>query len=174
MAKHYVQRPVGRPELRRLSVLAKSEEIRFFTDNQHLVAPYRGRLVAIALCQGAALQYLGRGYGVNDFDVHFFYMQNPRKPRLTRARKRIVADVVSFENITVDFLRTVVPVRMKVPMGMGVMKLLRTFLEQAPTANAKHLATKAVVGMFPPEIYGKTIWLSPGVGRISSSQSETC
>jgi hypothetical protein len=34
----------------------------------------------------------------------------------------------------------------------------------APTANAKHLATKAVVGLFPPEIYGKTIWLSPEIG----------
>jgi hypothetical protein len=162
--KHYVQRPVGRPELQRLRVLAQAEEIRFFTDNQHLVAPYRGRLVAIALCQGAALQYLGRGYGVNDFDVHFFYLQNPRKPRLTRARKRIVADVVSFDNIAIDFLRTVVPVRMKAPKRTGVMELLRTFLEHAPTANAKHLATKAVVGLFPAEIYGKTIWLSPAIG----------
>jgi hypothetical protein len=60
-------------------------------------------------------QYLGPGYGVNDFDVHFFYLQNPRKPRLTRARKRIVADVVSFDNIAVDFLRTIVRVRMKRP-----------------------------------------------------------
>jgi hypothetical protein len=77
MAKHYVQRPVGRPELRKLRVLAQAEENRFFTVNRHLVAPYRGRLIAIALCQGAALQYLGQGHGVNDFDVHFFYMQNP-------------------------------------------------------------------------------------------------
>jgi hypothetical protein len=30
--KHYVQRPVGRPELQRLRVLARAEEIRFFTD----------------------------------------------------------------------------------------------------------------------------------------------
>jgi hypothetical protein len=44
MAKHYVQRPVGRPELRKLRVLAQAEENRFFTVNRHLVAPYRGRL----------------------------------------------------------------------------------------------------------------------------------
>ena len=167
MAKHYVQRPVGRPELRKLRVLAQAEENRFFTVNRHLVAPYRGRLIAIALCQGAALQYLGRGHGVNDFDVHFFYMQNPRKPRLTRTRKRIVTDVVSFDNIAVDFLRTVVPVRIKGPRPTGVITLLRTFLEQAPTANAKHLARKAVVGLFPREIYGKAIWPSPKVeGRV--------
>jgi hypothetical protein len=48
---------------------------------------------------------------------------------------------------------------------MGVMKLLRTFLEHAPTANAKHLTTNAVVGLFPPEIYGKTVWLSPETGE---------
>ena len=100
---------------------------------------------------------------LNDFDVHFFYMQNPRKPRLTRALKRIVTDVVSFDNIAVDFLRTVVPVRIKGPRPTGVMTLLRTFLEQAPTPNAKHLARKAVVGLFPREIYGKTIWPSPKV-----------
>jgi hypothetical protein len=44
MAKHYVQRPVGRPELRKLRVLAQAEENRFFTVNRYLVAPYRGRL----------------------------------------------------------------------------------------------------------------------------------
>jgi hypothetical protein len=76
---------------------------RFFTDNPHLAAPYRDRLVAIALCEGAALQYLGRGCGVNDFDVHFFYTQNTQKPRLTRARKRIFADVRYLTNIDAPF-----------------------------------------------------------------------
>ena len=81
MAKQYLNRPVTQAELDALASLAAAEEIAFFRRNPHLVAPYRDRLLAVALCQGAALQLLGRGYGVNDFDVHFFYAQNPAKPR---------------------------------------------------------------------------------------------
>jgi hypothetical protein len=106
MPKHYVQRPVGRAELQALTTLAKAEEAAFFERNPHLVRPYRNRLIAVALCQGAALQYLRRGYGVNDFDVHFFYSQNPRQPKLTRAGKRMHSNVGRFKNMPVDFLRS--------------------------------------------------------------------
>src|SRR6476660_6270507 len=99
MPKRYVQRPVGLAELQALTTLAKAEEAAFFDRNSHLVRPYRDRLIVAALCQGAALQYLRRGYGVNDFDVHFFYSQNPQKPRLTRAKKRMHSDVGQFKDM---------------------------------------------------------------------------
>jgi hypothetical protein len=158
MPKHYVQRPVGHPELHALTALAKAEEAAFFERNPHLVRPYRDRLIGVALCQGAALQYLRRGYGVNDFDVHFFYSQNPQKPKLTRARKRMHAHVGRFENMPVDFLRTVVPARVRVARTAGRLAYLEAFLEQRPTPNARHLAEKAVVGLMPKGIFGVIIW----------------
>ena len=59
--KIYIQRPVGRAELDALAALARDEERAFFERNPHLIQPYRSRLVAAALCQGAALQYLDIG-----------------------------------------------------------------------------------------------------------------
>jgi hypothetical protein len=155
MLKTYVGRPVRHRELRSLAGLARAEEERFFRDNAHLIAPYRERLVATALCQGAALQVLGCGYGVNDFDVHFFYRQNPAKPRLTRTRKRIFTNVGKFNDIPVDFLRTVIPTSVD---ATSRVELIRAFLRRSPTSNAKYLAQKAVVGLWPEKIYGITIW----------------
>src|SRR6266542_3717021 len=107
MSKHYLKWPVTSAELEALAALATEEERAFFRRNPHLVGAYRDRLLAVALCQGAALQFLGRGYGVNDFDVHFFYARNPAKPRLARTVKRTWASVGAFPNIAVDFVRTI-------------------------------------------------------------------
>jgi hypothetical protein len=113
--------------------------------------------MAVALCQGAALQFLRRGYGVNDFDVHFFYAQNPEKPRLSRAVKRVIADVGAFQGAPVDFIRTVVPEGVA-SGARDTVEQLRNFLRRQPTANARHLAEKAVVGLLPRELFGETIW----------------
>ena len=161
MMKHYIHRRVGKAELESLAMLAEAEEERFFHDNPHLTQPYRKRLVAVALCQGAALWYLGRGKGVNDFDVHFFYRQNPKKLRLTRAVKHIRETVGSFRDIQVDFIRTVIPARLCSP-GRDVVELLQAFLTKTPTSNARHLARKAVIGLSPQKLFGKTIWTRPG------------
>jgi hypothetical protein len=166
--KHYIRRRVGQAELESLVMLAEAEEKRFFSDNPHLKRPYRKRLIAAALCQGAALQYLGRGYGVNDFDVHFFYSQNPQKLRLTRAVKRIRATVGSFKDIPVDFIRTVIPARMCSPGQDGV-ELLRAFLGKTPTDNARYLAKKAVIGLLPRKLLGRTIWVLKNAGRAASA-----
>ena len=170
MGKTYIHQPVGSSELRALAELATAEEAAFFERNPHLELSYRGRLIAVGLCQGAALQYLGRGYGVNDFDLHFFYRQNPRKPKLTRARKRVFADVGTFDNVPVDFLRTVVPSRVHVPKRAAAVEILRAFLRQAPTLNSRYLAKKAVVGLFPRELFGIVVWDPPTPGQHASKR----
>jgi hypothetical protein len=145
-------------ELRSLVDLARREERDFFRRNPHLVAPYRGRLLAVCLCQGAALQYLRVGYGVSDFDIHFFYLQNPSKRRLSRAVRRIhPAAVGRIENMPVDFVRTVVPALIT-PARRGTSEHLRAFLRDPPTANATHLAEKAVIGLLPKRLFGEVIW----------------
>jgi hypothetical protein len=69
--KTYIHEPVGRPELSALAHLAREEERAFFERNPHLLKPYRNRLVAAALCQGAALQYLGCVPFLVDFQRSF-------------------------------------------------------------------------------------------------------
>jgi hypothetical protein len=153
----YRQVPVEDGELRSLVTLAKAEESDFFKRNPHLVKPYRGRLIAVALCHGAALQYLRCGYGVKDFDVHFFYSQNPDKPRLSRAVKRIHGTVGRFNSVPVDFIRTVIPEQ---PSGKqrSIEEQIQSFLDTRPTANATHLSKKAVIGLYPSKIFGTTLW----------------
>jgi hypothetical protein len=156
--KHYINRPVGRAELESLRTLAIAEEASFFDRNQHLGEACRDRLIAVALCQGAALQYLGRGYAVNDFDVHFFYSQNPAKLRLSRAVKSIWATVGSFQKVRVDFVRTVVPSRVLAPAQERSAELLHTFLRNPPTDNAMFLQKKAVIGLLPEHLFATVIW----------------
>jgi hypothetical protein len=158
MAKTYVQQQVGAVELRDLATLAQQEESEFFVRNLHLSEPYRDRLIAAALCQGAALQLVGRGYGVADFDIHFFYRQNPSKPRLSRAVKRITANVGNFEHAPIDFVRTLVPVWLCGSHEGDAETLLKAFLAQKPTSNAKYLSQKAVVGLTPQALFGRIIW----------------
>jgi hypothetical protein len=98
------------------------------------------------------------GYGVNDFDIHYFYAQNPGKPRLTRARVRQSRDVGAFHQVPVDFLRTVIPARVVRPEHASAIQVIRAFLDQRPTANARHLAAKGVVGLFPVDLFGVVIW----------------
>ena len=155
MTKNYRQEPVTRAELEALAALAESEEQAFFARNEHLIPMYGDRRIAIALCQGAALQFVGRGHGVNDFDIHFFYARNPAKPRLSRTVRRVVEDVGAFAAVPVDFIRTVVP---EVEGPSTPVDRIRCFLRYAPTANAVHLAEKAVVGLLPRELFGVTIW----------------
>ncbi|MEX1015053.1 MAG: hypothetical protein WDZ80_07920, partial [Candidatus Paceibacterota bacterium] len=79
MSKTYIHNPITEIELRDLAELAQEEIEAFFIRNPHLKSPYQERFVAAALCQGSALHYIGGGYGVGDFDIHFFYRQNPDK-----------------------------------------------------------------------------------------------
>ena len=95
----YINQPVTARELRDLAKLAAVEEKAFFVRNPHLSKPYQQRLLLVALCQGAALQYLGCGHGVKDFDVHFFYAQNPEKKKLSRPTKEVYASGQSHQKL---------------------------------------------------------------------------
>ena len=157
----YIDQPVTMEELRCLAKHARMEEKAFFTRNPHLVEPYRERLILVALCQGAALQFLGCGYGVKDFDIHFFYAQNPDKKRLSRAVKPYKEDVGDFSNAPIDYIRTVVPNAQPCLKPEEVIQTVQEFLRRKPTANAYHLSKKAVIGLYPDEVFEKQIWPAP-------------
>ncbi len=161
MKNSYIKKPVTSNELRSLAKLAVAEEKAFFVRNKDLAEPYRQRLILVALCQGAALQYLGCGYGVKDFDVHFFYAQNPNKPRLSRTVKTVKHEyecVASFPEVPIDFIRTIVPGAQPHLEPEAAIQTVREFLRSKPTSNASYLSQKAVIGLYPNEMFEEQIW----------------
>ena len=165
MAKIYIQEPVTKNELCVLSQLALLEEEAFFKRNPYLEPLYCKRFIAAALCQGAALQYLGKGYGVADFDIHFFYKQNIDKPRLSRGIKIITADVGRFAQIWIDFIRTVIPMRLCLPNLRDDTELIQEFLKHRPTANAGYLCKRPVIGLIPNTLFSNIIWQGSDISR---------
>jgi hypothetical protein len=58
----YIQQPVTIAELQDLVVLTRQKLGDFFQPTPHLIESYQNRLIAAALCQVAALQYIGQGF----------------------------------------------------------------------------------------------------------------
>jgi len=67
---------IRREDLARLAEIAR-EALEDFIRRHPRRAAYRERLVAIALCQGAACHYLDGRTGVKDFDVWLFFAEIP-------------------------------------------------------------------------------------------------
>src|SRR5579875_2702130 len=67
--------PVTADDLARLDSLAALDEANLFSRTPGTAGRYAGRLVARALCQGAALHYVDGRNGVKDFDVWSFYAE---------------------------------------------------------------------------------------------------
>ena len=66
-------------DLRRLAHIAAADRAEFFGRHQAWAKLYESRFIAAALCQGAALHYLYRKVGVQDFDVYSFYAAHPKR-----------------------------------------------------------------------------------------------
>jgi len=141
-----------------LASLAKKEKEDFFRRNPSAAPLYRDRFVAAALCQGAALHFLGRGNGVKDIDIHIFYIQHPNRRQLSRTVYSVAHDFPEFGARRVDFIRTVVPERIVAAGGGNPVKVLRAFLREEPTKNSFYLAQKAVIGLLPGSIFGAVVW----------------
>lgn len=157
----YIDQPVTARELRDLARLAAVEAAAFFVRNPHLSEHYQQRLILVALCQGAALQYIGCGRGVKDFDIHFFYAQNPKKKILSRATKEVYACIGDFPVLPVHFMRAVMPETQPCLEAEAAIQAVQEFLRNKPTTRAYHLSKKAVIGLYPAEMFGIEIWRSP-------------
>ena len=114
--------------------------------------------MAAALCQGAALHFLGRGKGVKDLDIHLFYIQHPKRQQLSRRVYSLEYDFPTFGRRRVDFIRTVIPEWVVSGTGKNAIKMLQALLHEEPTANSHHLAQKAVIGLLPRSIFGAVVW----------------
>ena len=164
--------PITLDDLRHLGRLALSTMENFIIRNRKY-SNLKDKLIAIALCQGAALHYLNKTNGVKDFDVWFFFVHDgelefpPRwifqtDSKLTKFGRH-PDDNPNFVGRRVDFLGRTICKHCKHYDGctkqqIDPSKCLQGYLCKQATSSAKHLAEKAVVGIYPDKILGKIIW----------------
>jgi hypothetical protein len=151
-------------DLLRLAALAAEAEAELFRRNPHGSGRYAGRLLARALCQGAALHYVNEKNGVKDFDVWSFYAQYddwPFPPRWRATRDfgpskfgRYPDDPPRYSGRRVDLLGRSLPVS----PGTDPADAIRRYLADRRTMSAKALAAKAVVLIDPQNRVGEVVW----------------
>jgi hypothetical protein len=148
----------------RLAEIARTDREDFFRRHARW-RPYKERVLCVALCQGAALHYVDRKNGVNDFDVYTFYDARPNSgpyPPRRHARADFGASKfgkqpggASFEGRRVDLLgRSIAR-----PKGMSWVQAVRHYVGSGPRGSTPwHLGRKAVVILEPKRYLGKVVW----------------
>jgi hypothetical protein len=147
--------PLTLDHLKLFASWAQDEHEAFFRRRPHQRARYADRFLFAALCQGAGLHFVNGTNGVKDIDFYQFYHQHPEHRMMSRGPFSRNRDVPGFGVRTVDWLRTVVPDAF---VKTDISELVSGFLSAPPTANAKHLRKKAVVGLVPEDIFGRVLW----------------
>lgn len=148
-------------DLERLADLARLDRATFFIRNRSL-RRYPKRVLAVALCQGAARHFCDGETGVKDFDVWTFYAKGPSSSRFPfRRRIRRDSELVRFGvhhsrpnyiGRPVDFLwRLIPPVR-------GSIESVVAYLQLGETETARELSAAPVVVLEPRDHLGHVIW----------------
>jgi hypothetical protein len=155
--------PITDNDLRRLGELAAEDRNSLFARRPETGKLYAGRLVAVALCQGAALHRVNGRNGVKDFDVWSFYLERPERPY--PYRRNGTADFgdpkfgtsPGWEQLIgrrVDLLGRSLPL----DAGADVVWELHRYLRQGRTSTARYLAANAMVLIEPAGRLGEIVW----------------
>jgi len=148
-------------DLKRLAKIASKDREAFFRTHPYWAKLYDNRVICVALCQGAALHWVDRTTGINDFDVYTFYKKNPVRDLYAKRIKSYdfgnskfgkSVDRPDFIGRRVDCLLRSIEVHGKEDAKTA----LRRYLEKGKTETARLLSTKAVVFLEPH--CGKIIW----------------
>ena len=149
-------------DLRRLGEIARQDREEFFHRCPHYRA-LQDEIIAVALCQGAALHYVNGSNGIKDLDVWTFYAEHPL---IQYPPRRLISrdfgnprfgqspDFPQYVGRKVDCLGRSIPVE-----GDGdPISALRRYLSEQRTKTASKLARKAVVLIEPDALLGKVAW----------------
>jgi hypothetical protein len=150
-------------DLVRLARLAAADRSDFFARHPDWRALYAKRVLAVALCQGAALHYIGAPVGIQDFDVYTFYAKNPARPWY--AKRNVHRDFGDpkfgkspgwdhFTGRRVDLLSRGIAHR----RGADPADSIRQWLCSDHSKSARLLADKAVVLLWPSSRRGEVVW----------------
>jgi hypothetical protein len=154
---------IVREDLDRLAAIARSDRHARF-ERRPRWSPYAGRILCVALCQGAALHFVDGRNGVKDFDVYTFYAEHSVGAFPPRWRTQVdfgpsrfgryPGDPDSFDGRRVDLIGRSLAAS---PDGDPV-EAVRGYLRAARTETARQLAGKAVVLLDPEPLRGQVIW----------------
>lgn len=154
--------PITLDDLARLRHIAREDRESFFARLPRYRA-LEDRVLAVALCQGAAAHFLDGKNGVKDFDVWTFYAAHPDVTY--PARRRVARDFgdpkfgqtpdrMRFVGRRVDLLGR----SLKALPGSDPVEALHAYLTERRTKSARHLASKAVVLIEPTALVGQVVW----------------
>jgi hypothetical protein len=150
-------------DLDRLAEIATSDREEFFRSFPRWARLYPNRVIAVALCQGAALHYVDCRNGVKDFDVWTFFEKHPEAPFPHRRHGCRDFEPSKFgrhpeapapRGRTVDLFGRSIPAN---PSG-DVIAAVQAYLKRRSTESARRLAGKAVVLLEPARFRGVVIW----------------
>ena len=167
IVQEYSLERITSDDLHRLATLAFDYFDDLFKRRPNVSGRFRGRLLMLALCQGAALHYVDGLHGVKDFDVWGFFRALPDvsfpcrlhgRRDFGRSRFGRHPDTDRFEGRRVDILgRSIDDGPEEDAIGA-----VRRWLASGPHgSSAWHLAKRPVIAIYPEPIFGRRIWL-PG------------
>lgn len=154
---------ITKSDLVRLREIAKGDLKSLFTRFPETGRRYHDRLIAIALCQGAALHYLNGKNGVKDFDVWSFFRAHKDKPFPYRRNASADFGISKFGKSPdwdhfvgrrVDLLGRSLPCS----DGDIPIDVLRAHLSMGRSASARALAAKAMILIYPDDQLGTVVW----------------
>jgi len=156
-------------DLRRLAQLSSGCVDAFFVRHPRWAGEYRDRLLALTLCQGAADHYLGRGCGIQDFDVWAFFRADSRQLADRRLffppRWRGTVDYgpskfgrnpdeVKFAGRRVDVMGRSIPVGPAEKPEDSI----RGYLSSGQAASPRLLRKRPAIWLQPDGALGRVIW----------------
>ncbi len=150
-------------DLRRLATLALEYFDDLFERRPYPSGRFRGRLLLVALCQGAALHYVDGRHGVKDFDVWGFFKALPNVSFPPRGHGRRDFGPSRFgrhpddhyEGRHVDILGRSIDVGLREDPIEAVRRWLANGLRGS---SAWHLAQRPVIAIYPEPILGRQLW----------------
>jgi hypothetical protein len=147
-------------DLQILGDLASQDRADFF-QRKPRYAVLTHHIIAVALCQGAALHFVDGTNGVKDFDVWSFYSSSAGIQYPPRRLKHRQFPLPKFQNRRVDFLgRT-----LAASPDTDPIQAIQHYLSDCRSSTAKALSKKAVVLIEPQALLGTVVWPDESVCR---------
>jgi len=154
-------------DLQRLAQVAMEDREDLFSRNASLAGLYRGKVICVTLCQGAAQHYVDGKSGVKDFDVWTFYRAHadrkfpPRRnvprdfgdPKFGKSPDRL-----DFVGRRVDCIGRSIACK----QGQDPFDAVREWLRLSPNPSPRMLKRKAAVVLEPSSQRGRIIWPEDG------------
>lgn len=166
-------------DLRHLLALARQDRQAFFQRYPEWRRYYAKRILGTALCQGAAVHYIDRTAGINDFDVYTFYAANPARRWYSKRMKSVdfgdpkfgVSELSrpEFRGRRVDLLARALDTE----PGADVVMAIQSWLIAGKTTTARELSQKAVILLEPEDRLGHIVWQRP-CNLLSLSHESEC